>query len=101
MTNNTTPSRHLVVRTDYKVTLREILRFNQLKEHMNLEIHQTQPRVHLPIRITESLHRKFTQISDSTQIPKSRLTRIGLELLFHNIETNGITSVLNEHQGVY
>ena len=68
---------------------------------MNLETYQTKPRVQVPVRITESLHRKFTQISDSTHIPKSRLTRIGLELLFHNIETNGITSVLNEHQGVY
>jgi len=68
---------------------------------MNLQTYQTKPRVQIPIRITESLNRKFTQISDSTHIPKSRLTRIGLELLFHNIETNGITSVLNEHQGVY
>ena len=68
---------------------------------MKLETYETEPRVQVPVRITESLHRKFTQISDSTHIPKSRLTRIGLELLFHNIETNGITSVLNEHQGVY
>ena len=68
---------------------------------MTLETYETKPRIQIPIRITDSLHRKFTKISDSTHIPKSKLTRIGLELLFHNIETRGITSVLNEHEGVY
>ena len=68
---------------------------------MTLETYETKPRVQIPIRIDETLHRKFNQISDSTHIPKSKLTRIGLELLFHNIESKGITSVLNEHRGVY
>ena len=67
---------------------------------MNIHNYETKPRVQIPIRINESLHRKFTEISDSTHIPKSRLTRIGLELLFHNIETNGITSVLRELEEV-
>ena len=68
---------------------------------MTLETYESKPRVQIPIRINESLHRKFTHISDTTHIPKSKLTRIGLELLFHNIETRGITSVLNEHEGVF
>jgi hypothetical protein len=68
---------------------------------MTLETFETKPQVQIPIRINESLHRKFTEISDSTHIPKSKLTRIGLELLFHKIESKGITSVLNEHRGVY
>ena len=68
---------------------------------MNLHNYETKPHIQIPIRINESLHERFTKISDSTHIPKSKLTRIGLELLFHNIETRGITSVLNEHEGVY
>jgi len=61
---------------------------------------EQKPRVQIPIRITHSLNKRFTDISNATLIPRSKLTRIGLELLFHNIETRGITSVLNELEEV-
>ena len=70
------------------------------KETMNIRNHESEPQVQIPIRINHSLHQKFTEISDSTLIPKSQLTRIGLSLLFKNIETRGISSVLHELESV-
>ena len=67
---------------------------------MKLQNVDTKPRVQIPIRIGHELNERFTEISDSTLIPRSKLTRIGLELLFRNIETRGITSVLKELEGV-
>ncbi len=67
---------------------------------MNRTTYETHPKVHLPIRINHSLHQQFTKISESTLIPKSQLTRISLIRLFHDIETKGITTVLNELESV-
>jgi hypothetical protein len=67
---------------------------------MKLQNIDTKPRVQIPIRIDHELNERFTEISDSTLIPRSKLTRIGLELLFRNIETRGITSVLKELEEV-
>ena len=67
---------------------------------MNIRNHESEPQVQIPIRINHSLHQKFTEISDTTLIPKSQLTRIGLSLLFKNIEARGISSVLHELESV-
>jgi hypothetical protein len=65
---------------------------------MSLQIYQSKSSIQIPIRIDETLHQKFIQIADSTQIPKSKLTRIGLEILFRDIQQRGISYVLNEYK---
>jgi predicted DNA-binding protein len=54
------------------------------------------PQVQYPLRINHELHARFTKISSSTKIPKSTLGRIGLSRLLDDIESRGITTVLNE-----
>jgi len=58
------------------------------------------PQVQYPLRINHELHTRFTKISSSTKIPKSTLGRIGLSRLLDDIESRGITTVLNEMESV-
>jgi predicted DNA-binding protein len=57
---------------------------------------EEQPRVQIPIRINHSLHEKFTRISNRTCIPKSQLARFALATFLNDIETRGVTAVLDE-----
>jgi len=58
------------------------------------------PQVQYPLRMNHELNTRFTKISSSTKIPKSTLGRIGLSRLLDDIESRGITSVLNEMETV-
>jgi predicted DNA-binding protein len=58
------------------------------------------PQVQYPLRMNHELHTRFTKISSSTKIPKSTLGRIGLSRLLDDIESRGITTVLNEMETV-
>jgi len=57
---------------------------------------EEQPRVQVPIRINQSLYEQFTRISNRTCIPKSQLARFALATFLTDIETRGVTAVLDE-----
>ena len=54
------------------------------------------PRIQVPIRINHSLHDQFTRISNRTCIPKSQLARFALAAFLNDIETRGVSAVLDE-----
>ena len=54
------------------------------------------PRIQVPIRINHSLHDQFTRVSNRTCIPKSQLARFALATFLNDIETRGVTAVLEE-----
>ena len=57
---------------------------------------ETLPKVQLPIRINQSLHERFSNISKRTKIPMSTLTRDAIARHIYDIEHRGITAVLND-----
>jgi hypothetical protein len=62
---------------------------------MNYQITE-KPNVQFPIRISHDLHTRFTQVSLDTRINKSTLLRIAMDRLVTQIQSKGITAVLNE-----
>jgi len=54
------------------------------------------PRIQIPIRINHSLYDQFTRISNRTCIPKSQLARFALATFLNDIETRGVSAVLDE-----
>lgn len=54
------------------------------------------PRIQIPIRINHSLHDQFTRVSNRTCIPKSQLARFALTTFLNDIETRGVSAVLDE-----
>ena len=54
------------------------------------------PRIQVPIRINHSLHDQFTRVSNRTCIPKSQLARFALATFLNDIETRGVSAVLDE-----
>ena len=62
---------------------------------MNYQI-TDKPNVQFPIRISHDLHTRFTQVSLDTRINKSTLLRIAMDRLVTQIQSKGITAVLNE-----
>ena len=63
---------------------------------MTTIILEEQPRVQIPIRINQSLYEQFTRISNRTCIPKSQLARFALATFLNDIESRGVTAVLDE-----
>ena len=61
---------------------------------------QSTPYTQFPLRIDHNLHERFTHISTTTKIPKSTLGRLGITRLLNEIETKGITRVLQEMESV-
>ena len=57
---------------------------------------QSTPHKQFPLRIDHNLHERFTHISTTTRIPKSTLGRLGITRLLNEIESKGITRVLQE-----
>ena len=57
---------------------------------------QSTPYTQYPLRIDHNLHKRFTHISTTTRIPKSTLGRLGITRLLNEIESKGITQVLQE-----
>ena len=54
------------------------------------------PRKQIPIRIDNQLHDQFTRVSTRTCIPKSQLARFALATFLNDIETRGVSAVLDE-----
>ena len=57
---------------------------------------ENHPRIQIPIRINHSLYDQFTRISNRTCIPKSQLARFALATFLNDIETRGVSAVLDE-----
>ena len=68
---------------------------------MTYQTTETLPKVQLPIRINQSLHERFSNLSKRTKIPMSTLTRDAIERHISDIEHRGITAVLNDLDVVY
>lgn len=64
---------------------------------MSFQIHAT-PYTQFPLRLDHELHKRFTQISSSTKIPKSTLGRLGITKLLNEIDAKGIAQVLQEFE---
>ena len=57
---------------------------------------ETTPQVQFPLRLDHILHKRFSSISSKTKIPMSTLGRLGISMFLDEIESRGITSVLEE-----
>ncbi len=68
---------------------------------MPLYNNEQHPREQIPIRINHSQHTRFTNISKRTKIPMSTLARDAIERHISDIESRGITAVLNDMNEVY
>lgn len=51
------------------------------------------PSIQFPLRMNDSLHQRFNNISNRFMIPKSQLARLAIHNLLNQIEKNGITTV--------
>jgi predicted DNA-binding protein len=54
------------------------------------------PQVQYPLRMNHELHTRFTKISSITKIPMSTLGRLSITMFLDEVESRGITTVLNE-----
>ena len=57
---------------------------------------ETTPQVQFPLRLDHNLHKRFSNISSKTKIPMSTLGRLGISKFLDEIESRGITTVLEE-----
>jgi len=57
---------------------------------------ETTPQVQFPLRLEYNLHKRFSNISSKTKIPMSTLGRLGITKFLDDIESRGITTVLEE-----
>jgi predicted DNA-binding protein len=61
---------------------------------------ESTPKIQFPLRLEYNLHHEFRNLSERTKIPMSTLGRLSITKFLHEIETKGITHVLNEMEGV-
>ena len=54
------------------------------------------PQIQFPLRLDSNLHDEFRSVSNRTKIPMSTLGRLSITKLLHEIETKGISRVLEE-----
>lgn len=55
-------------------------------------------QVQIPLRISNNLNERLTRISNYTRIPKSELGRIAIGSLLTEIESRGMSSVLESFE---
>lgn len=67
---------------------------------MKLQNYQPTPKIQYPLRLEHDLHDRFQSISKKTRIPMSTLGRLGITKFIEEIESKGITRVLNELENV-
>ena len=63
---------------------------------MNQFTIESTPQVQYPLRLDHQLHDKFYSLSKRTKIPMSTLGRLSITMFLDEVETRGITTVLNE-----
>lgn len=64
-----------------------------------LIIHST-PKIQFPLRLNYELHAKFISIATKTRIPMSTLGRLSISKFLNEIESKGITKVLDELEAI-
>ncbi|BDW12058.1 hypothetical protein PSHI8_21420 [Polynucleobacter sp. SHI8] len=57
---------------------------------------ESTPQVQFPLRMNYELHKRFSNISSKTKIPMSTLGRLSITKFLDEIESKGITTVLEE-----
>lgn len=62
---------------------------------MTLQI-ETTPHIQYLLRLDHQLHHDFRDLSHRTKIPMSTLGRLSITKFLNEIESKGITKVLNE-----
>ena len=63
---------------------------------MNQFTIESTPQIQYPLRLDHQLHDKFYSLSKRTRIPMSTLGRLSITLFLDEVESRGITTVLNE-----
>ena len=67
---------------------------------MNQFTIESTPQVQYPLRLDHQLHDKFYSLSKRTKIPMSTLGRLSITMFLDEVESRGITTVLNEMESV-
>lgn len=67
---------------------------------MKLQNYQPTPKIQYPLRMEHELHKRFQLISKTTRIPMSTLGHLGISKFIEEIESKGITKVLDEMRNV-
>jgi len=67
---------------------------------MNQFTIESTPQVQYPLRLDHQLHDKFYSLSKRTKIPMSTLGRLSITMFLGEVESRGITTVLNEMEPV-
>ena len=57
---------------------------------------ESTPQVQYPLRLDYQLHNKFYSLSKRTKIPMSTLGRLSITKFLNEVDSKGITTVLNE-----
>ena len=57
---------------------------------------ESTPQVQYPLRLDHQLHDKFYSLSKSTKIPMSTLGRLSITKFLDEVDSKGITTVLEE-----
>ena len=57
---------------------------------------ESSPQVQYPLRLDHQLHDKFYSLSKRTKIPMSTLGRLSITKFLDEVDSKGITTVLNE-----
>lgn len=61
---------------------------------------ESTPQIQYPLRMDPELHSEFRSLSNRTKIPMSTLGRLSITKLLNEIESKGITKVLDEMESV-
>ena len=67
---------------------------------MNQFTIESTPQVQYPLRLDHQLHDKFYSLSKRTKIPMSILGRLSITKFLDEVDSKGITTVLNEMESV-
>ena len=61
---------------------------------------ESTPQIQYPLRLDYQLHNKFYSLSKRTKIPMSTLGRLSITMFLDEVETRGITTVLNQMEAI-
>jgi hypothetical protein len=61
---------------------------------------ESTPHIQYPLRLDHQLHNKFHTLSKRTKIPMSTLGRLSITMFLDEVDTKGITTVLDEMESI-
>ena len=62
---------------------------------------ESTPHIQYPLRLDYHLHHEIRNLSKRTKIPMSTLGRLSITMFLDEVESRGITTVLNEMENFY